>query len=57
MRGEDIRSSDRPSDRARTTLKKHGLITFDRSTWRWDITDAGREVLGSECDHAQSPSF
>lgn len=44
-RGENICSSDRPTDRARTRLKKRGLIEFDRPTWRWKLTDAGRSQL------------
>lgn len=44
-RGEDIKSSDRDEDRARTALKKRGFIRFDRVDWRWRITDAGRAAL------------
>ena len=43
--GQDIKSSDRPADRARTRLKKLGYLTFDRAGWRWQITDAGRSAL------------
>ena len=46
-RGVDVRSSDRTTDRARTKLKKLGMITFDRSVWLWFITDAGRAALSS----------
>lgn len=43
--GKDVRSSWRNEDRARTKLKRLGLINFDRDTWRWCITDAGRAEL------------
>lgn len=43
--GQDIKSSDRPADRARTRLKRLGYLTFDRGTWRWNITDAGRAAV------------
>jgi predicted RNase H-like HicB family nuclease len=43
--GEDIRSSDRSWDRAKTRLKKAGYIEFDRDYWRWGITEAGRMGL------------
>lgn len=42
---ENITSSDRPSDRARTRLKKLGLIIFDRQKWRWHLTYAGQDVV------------
>lgn len=44
-RGENIASSDRVSDRARTKLKKHGLITFDRAAWKWVLTQSGKRAL------------
>jgi hypothetical protein len=47
--GENIASSDRASDRARTRLKKLGYLHFDRAGWRWIATPAGRAALeGSE---------
>lgn len=48
QRGMNICSSDRPSDRARTKMKKLGLITFDRKMWLWRITDDGRAALIAE---------
>lgn len=45
--GHDIKSSDRPADRARTRLKKLGYIVFNRETWQWDITENGRLALTS----------
>ncbi len=47
-KGEDIRSSDRPSDRARTKLKRLGYLIYDRSCARWRITPAGRAALEQE---------
>lgn len=41
---EDIKSSDRPRDQARTRLKRLGLIIFDRSSWRWQLTHAGQDM-------------
>lgn len=38
-------SSDRARDRARTTLKRMGMITFDRKTWQWVVLPAGRAAL------------
>jgi len=49
-RGEDVKSSDRPTDRARSKLKRLGLIEFNRSTWLWLITDAGRAALAEQKD-------
>jgi predicted RNase H-like HicB family nuclease len=40
--GQNILSSDRPSDRAKTKLKKVGYIHFERECWKWVVTDAGR---------------
>lgn len=45
--GEDIRSSDRPSDRLRKRLVRKGLIEFRRVGWRWALTDAGRAMLAA----------
>jgi hypothetical protein len=47
MNGENICSSDRPTDRARTRLKRLGYVQFDRSAWLWRITAAGREHLAA----------
>jgi hypothetical protein len=50
---EDIRSSDRPSDAARTRLKNRGLIIFDREKWRWHLTYAGRDALAEASNATQ----
>jgi hypothetical protein len=44
--GENISSSDRPTDKARQRLKRLGLIAFDRSSQvsGWRLTDAGRKM-------------
>lgn len=47
---ENVTSSDRPGDRARTRLKKLGYIVFDRSKWRWYITHAGQDALAESPD-------
>lgn len=43
--GDDIKSSDRASDKARTKLKKLGLIEFDRTAWLWKMTPSGWDAL------------
>jgi hypothetical protein len=43
--GENISSSDRPSDRARTKLKRLGLLEYNRAFARWLVTDLGRSAL------------
>jgi hypothetical protein len=43
--GADIKDSDRANDKAKTRLKKLGYLVFERSYWRWRITDAGRSAL------------
>ena len=48
VRQEDIRSSDRPTDKARTRLKRLGFITYDREAARWVILDAGRVAVSSQ---------
>lgn len=45
---EDIRSSDRPSDRARTRLKRLGLLQYNRTFSRWCVTPEGRAALAEE---------
>lgn len=50
-RGENIASSDRAEDRARTRLKKHGLISFDRETWKWTLTATGAHALRAREGH------
>jgi hypothetical protein len=45
MNGEDICSSDRPTDKARQRLKRLGFIRFDRSAWLWRLLPAGQEHL------------
>jgi hypothetical protein len=45
--GVDIRSSDRPGDRARSKLKRLGLLVYERSYARWRITDLGRAALSA----------
>jgi hypothetical protein len=47
LAGEDISSSDRPTDKARQRLKRLGLIEFVKSTWKWRLTAAGREEFAS----------
>jgi hypothetical protein len=42
---EDIKSSDRAEDKARTKLKNRGLIIFDREKWRWHLTYAGQDAV------------
>lgn len=41
-------SSDRVRDRARTRLKKMGLIRFDRPTWAWVVSGTARAALQGE---------
>lgn len=49
--GVDIRSSDRPSDRARSKLKRLGLLTYERAPIaRWRVTDAGRAALAQSVE-------
>jgi hypothetical protein len=43
--GNNLLSSDRPSDKAKTRLKKRGLLYFDRSKWVWTITPEGHAAL------------
>lgn len=43
--GIDIKSSDREEDRARTRLKRQGFLVFERSYWRWRVTDTGKAEL------------
>lgn len=38
-------SSDRERDRARTKLKRLGLIRFNRTAWSWEVLPAGHEAL------------
>jgi len=40
-------SSRRDRDRARTKLKRLGLIRFDRKAWAWEVLPAGRQALAS----------
>jgi len=47
MNGEDIRSSDRPTDKARQKLKRLRCIAYDKGIARWCILDAGRAALRS----------
>ena len=39
-------SSDRKRDRARTKLKRLGLIRFDRKAWEWEVLPDGLVALG-----------
>ncbi|PZO78455.1 MAG: hypothetical protein DI629_12215 [Mesorhizobium amorphae] len=39
--------ADRDSDRARSKLKKLGLIRFHRKAWAWQLTDAGVALRAS----------
>jgi len=41
-------SSDRDRDKARTVLKRLGLIRFDRKAWTWEVLPAGRALLSPE---------
>lgn len=52
-KGEDIRSSDRPSDRARTRLMRLGYLGYDWSLVRWYITPAGRAALEQSREDAR----
>jgi hypothetical protein len=45
--GTDIKSSDRPSDRAKTKLKNRGYLKFDRTYWKWMLTIEGHAFLHS----------
>lgn len=38
--------SDRVCDRARTKLKRLGLIRFDRKAWEWEVMPGGLAALG-----------
>lgn len=38
-------SSCRVRDGLRKTLKRLGMIRFDRATWQWEILPAGRAAL------------
>lgn len=44
QRGENIASSDYTEDRARQKLKRMGLVIFDRTAWRWGLTEEGRRA-------------
>lgn len=43
--GEDIRSSDRPTDKARQRLSRLKCIAYDKGIARWVLLNAGREAL------------
>lgn len=53
--GADIRSSDRPADRARTKLKRLGFLVYNLSFARWHVTDAGRAALTKEGETSAPP--
>jgi hypothetical protein len=53
--GLDIKSSDRPTDKARQRLKRLGYLVFEKSYWRWRITDAGRAALAVTLHKGKSP--
>lgn len=44
---ENITSSDRAGDKARTRLKRLGYLIFDREKWRWHVTYAGQDALAA----------
>ncbi len=46
-------SSDRVRDRARTKLKRLGMIRFDRPARRWVVLPAGLAALHQENPHAE----
>lgn len=46
--GWDGLSSFRDEDKAKTRLKRLGMVQFDRPTWRWQILPAGLEALAQE---------
>lgn len=51
--GVDIRSSDRPSDRARSKLKRLGLLAYERAPIaRWRVTDLGRAALAQSVEES-----
>lgn len=41
-------SSNRLRDSRRKTLKRLGMITFDRPAWCWVVLPAGRAALSEE---------
>lgn len=43
--GEDIRSSDRPTDKARQRLRRRRFIAYDKGIARWVLLDAGRAAV------------
>lgn len=53
--GENITSSDRERDRARTKLKRLGFLIFERPNWRWVVTSYGRALLASHEQQDESP--
>lgn len=44
--GWNLPSANRASDKARTSLKRQGLIEFDRTNWAWKLTDKGVRLMG-----------
>lgn len=38
-------TSSRRRDRLRKTLKRLGMIRFDRDAWQWVVLPAGRKAL------------
>lgn len=43
--GEDVSSSDRPTDKARQRLKRLGMIKFDRAAKPpWQLTEVGKQL-------------
>jgi hypothetical protein len=43
--GEDIRSSDRPGNKARQRLRRAGLLSFNSKIWRWEVTEEGKRFI------------
>ncbi|MFC3208082.1 hypothetical protein [Aquamicrobium soli] len=41
-------NSDRARDRARTKLKRLGLIRFDRKVWQWVVLPVARQEVDGE---------
>lgn len=48
--GKDGLGSDRAEDKAKTRMKRLGLIRFDRSRWRWELLNAGHAALNPPKD-------
>lgn len=45
--GGDVGPADRVADRARQKCRKLGWVAFNRSKWRWEITEKGGEVVAA----------